>query len=95
MVADSSMNPLLKVTGKSKKIWQTTLDTLEKLHYNVVDENKTRYEATIQVNQNTYLLKLSADGKNNTLVVFTSDNTFADSAQAKALLDQIAQNWSA
>ena len=95
VVADSSMNPLLKVTGKSKKIWQTTLDTLEKLHYNVVDENKTRYEATIQVNQNTYLLKLSADGKNNTLVVFTSDNTFADSAQAKALLDQIAQNWSA
>lgn len=95
VVADSNMNPLLKVTGKSKKVWKTTLDTLEQLHYNVIDENKTRYEVTVQVNQQTYLLKLSAEGKNNTLVVFNTDNTFADSAQAKVLLDQIAQNWSA
>lgn len=95
VVADQQMNPLLKVTGKSEKIWQKTLDTLAKLNYNVVEQSKTRYEATVQVNQQTYLIKLSAEGKNNTIVVFNSDNTFADSAQAKILLDQISQNWSA
>lgn len=92
---DSTRNPLLKVSGKSDTIWQYTLATLSSLNYSVSGQNPTRYEATIQVNQKTYLLKLSAVGKENTLVLFNPDNSFADQAQAEELLGQIATNWPA
>lgn len=92
---DAKRNPLLKISGKSDTIWQYTLATLSSLNYSVTGQNPTRYEATIQVNQKTYLLKLSAVGKENTLVVFNPDNSFADQTQAEELLAQIAQNWPA
>lgn len=92
---DSKQNPLLKVTGKSDNIWQYTLATLSSFNYKIVDQNTTRYEATIQVNEQTYILKLSIAGKNCTLVVFNPDNSYADPAAATVLLQQIAQNWPA
>lgn len=95
VLVDGNQNPLLKVTGKSDRIWQYTLATLSSLNYSVISQSQTRYEATIKVDDHTYVLKLSAVGKTNTLVLFNPDNSFADQAKAKALLDQISQNWPA
>ena len=61
----------------------------------MISQSQTRYEATIKIDDHTYVLKLSAVGKTNTLVLFNPDNSFADQAKAKALLDQISQNWPA
>ena len=95
VIVDGNQNPLLKVTGKSDTIWQYTLATLSSLNYSVVSQSQTRYEATVKVDNQTYVLKLSAVGKTNTLVLFNPDNSFADQVKAKALLDQISQNWPA
>ncbi|MEB3754492.1 lipoprotein-34 precursor (NlpB) [Acinetobacter sp. MD2(2019)] len=95
VIVDGNQNPLLKVSGKSDTIWQYTLATLSSLNYSIVSQSQTRYEATIQVDNQNYVLKLAAVGKTNTLVLFNPDNSFADQAKAKALLDQISQNWPA
>ena len=95
VLVDGNQNPLLKVSGKSDTIWQYTLATLSSLNYNVISQSQTRYEATIKVDDHTYVLKLSVVGKTNTLVLFNPDGSFADQAKAKALLDQISQNWPA
>jgi hypothetical protein len=67
VLVDGNQNPLLKVTGKSDTIWQYTLATLSSLNYSVISQSQTRYEATIKVDDHTYVLKLSAVGKTNTL----------------------------
>ncbi|MEB3767389.1 lipoprotein-34 precursor (NlpB) [Acinetobacter sp. MD2] len=95
VIVDGNQNPLLKVNGKSDTIWQYTLATLSSLNYSIVSQSQTRYEATIKVGEQSYVLKLAAVGKTNTLVLFNPDNSFADQAKAKALLDQISQNWPA
>lgn len=95
VLLDGQQNPLLKVSGKPDTIWQYTLATLGNLNYKVIDQSRSNYEATIQVNDSTYIIKLSAVGKENTLVLFNPDNSFADSIKAKTLLDQISQNWPA
>ncbi|MFT4021293.1 MAG: lipoprotein-34 precursor (NlpB) [Acinetobacter sp.] len=95
VIVDGNQNPLLKVTGKSDTIWQYTLATLSSLNYNVTSQSQTRYEATVLVDNQPYVLKLSVVGKTNTLVLFSPDGNYADQNKAKALLDQISQNWPA
>ena len=64
------------------------------LNHSIVGQNKDRYEVTIQVDQQTYVLRLSPAGSSNTLAVFNPDNSFADREKAE-LLNQIYQNWPA
>jgi hypothetical protein len=47
------------------------------------------------VENQSYLLKLSTAGSNNTVALFKLDTTFADPAVATEVLTQISQNWPA
>ncbi|UBX52378.1 lipoprotein-34 precursor (NlpB) [Acinetobacter pseudolwoffii] len=95
LVTDGNLNPLLKINGNSATIWQYTLATLSSLNHSIVAQNKNRYEVTIRVDQQTYVLRLSSVGSSNNLAVFNADNSFADREKAAELLNQIYQNWPA
>lgn len=95
LVTDGNQNPLLKIDGNAATIWQYTLATLSSLNHSIVGQNKDRYEVAIQVDQQTYVLRLSPAGSSNTLAVFNPDNSFADREKAAELLNQIYQNWPA
>ena len=92
LVTDGNLNPLLKIDGNSATIWQYTLATLSSLNHSIVAQNKNRYEVTIRVDQQTYVLRLSSVGSSNNLAVFNADNSFADREKAAELLNQIYQN---
>ena len=94
-VVDGNQNPLLKIDGNSATIWQYTLATLSSLNYSIVGQSKNRYEATIKVDQQIYVLRLTSVGSSNNLAVFNADNSFADKEKAAELLTQIYQNWPA
>lgn len=95
LVMDGNQNPLLKIDGNPATIWQYTLATLSSLNHSIVGQSKDRYQVTIKVDQQTYVLRLSPAGSSNTLAVFNPDNSFADREQAAELLNQIYQNWPA
>ncbi|WP_313585373.1 lipoprotein-34 precursor (NlpB) [Acinetobacter variabilis] len=95
LVTDGNQNPLLKIDGNAATIWQYTLATLSSLNHSIVGQNKDRYEVAIQIDQQTYVLRLSPAGSSNTLAVFNPDNSFADREKAAELLNQIYQNWPA
>ena len=95
LVTDGNLNPLLKIDGNSATIWQYTLATLSSLNHSIVAQNKNRYEVTIRVDQQTYVLRLSSVGSSNNLAVFNADNSFAAPEKATELLTQIYQNWPA
>lgn len=95
LVRDGNQNPLLKIDGNSATIWQYTLATLSSLNYSIVGQSKNRYEATIKVDQQIYVLRLTSVGSSNNLAVFNADNSFADQEKAADLLAQIYQNWPA
>ena len=95
LVTDGNLNPLLKIEGNSATIWQYTLATLSSLNHSIVAQSKNRYEVTIKVDQQTYVLRLSSVGSSNNLAVFNADNSFADREKAAELLNQIYQNWPA
>ncbi|WP_374666839.1 lipoprotein-34 precursor (NlpB) [Acinetobacter sp.] len=95
LVTDGNKNPLLKIDGNSATIWQYTLATLSSLNHTVVGQSKNRYEVTVKVDQQTYILRLASAGSSNTLAVFNADNSFADQEKAAELLAQIYQNWPA
>jgi len=95
LVVDGNQNPLLKVNGASATAWQYTLATLSSLNYQVVSKADHGYEATIQIDKQNYLLKLSTAGTSNTIALFKLDTTFADPAVATEVLTQISQNWPA
>ena len=94
-VVDGNQNPLLKIDGNSATIWQYTLATLSSLNYSIVGQSKNRYEATIKVDQQIYVLRLTSVGSSNKLAVFNADNSFADQEKAADPLAQIYQNWPA
>lgn len=95
LVTDGNLNPLLKIEGNSATIWQYTLATLSSLNHSIVAQSKNRYEVTIKVDQQIYVLRLSSVGSSNNLAVFNADNSFADREKAAELLNQIYQNWPA
>lgn len=95
LVMDGNKNPLLKVEGPTAAAWQYTFATLSSLNYQVISQASNGYEATIKVGDQNYLLKLSAVGSNNTIALFKLDTTFADTAVATEVLNQIYQNWPA
>ncbi|HAB43909.1 MAG TPA: lipoprotein-34 precursor (NlpB) [Acinetobacter sp.] len=95
LVTDGNQNPLLKIDGNAATIWQYTLATLSSRNHSIVGQNKDRYEVAIQIDQQTYVLRLSPAGSSNTLAVFNPDNSFADREKAAELLNQIYQNWPA
>lgn len=95
LLTDGNGNPLIKVEGNSDTIWQYTLATLSSLNVNVVSKGKNTPEATLKIDDQTYVLKLNAVGSTNTLAVFNANNTFADKDKAAELLTQISQNWPA
>lgn len=95
LLVDGNKNPLLKVEGSSTVVWQYTLATLGSLNYKVVKQAENGYEATIRVDDQNYVLKLSAVGSNNTVALFKLDTTFADPTVATEVLTQIHQNWPA
>ncbi len=92
---DGNQNPLIKVEGNSATIWQYTLATLSSLNHTIVGQSKNRYEVTVKVDQQTYVLRLSSVGSSNNIAVFNADNSFADKEKAADLLAQIYQNWPA
>ena len=94
-IVDGNQNPLLKMEGEAGEIWQYTLATLSSLNYSVVSQSKDRYEASIKVDGQTLLLKLTSLGSTQTLAVFNADSSFADKEIAAQLLTQIYQNWPA
>ena len=95
LLVDGNKNPLLKVEGSSTAVWQYTLATLGSLNYKVVKQAENGYEATIRVDDQNYVLKLSAVGPSNTVALFKLDTTFADPTVATEVLTQIHQNWPA
>lgn len=95
LLVDGNQNPLLKVEGNSATIWQYTLATLSSLNHTIVGQSKNRYEVTVKVDQQTYVLRLSSVGSSNNIAVFNADNSFADKEKAAELLTQIYQNWPA
>ncbi len=64
---------------------------MSKLHFTTKHAN----EATVKIDNSTYVLKLNSVGSSNTLAVFNADNSFADKEKAAELLTQIYQNWPA
>lgn len=95
MLSDGNKNPLLNIQGQSAEVWQYTLATLSSLNYKVSRQNPNKFEATIQVDNKTYVLKLNQVGTTNSLAVYNADNSFADQSVAADLLAQIYQNWPA
>ncbi|MEJ2898347.1 lipoprotein-34 precursor (NlpB) [Acinetobacter sp. NS-4] len=95
LVRDGNQNPLLKIDGNSATIWQYTLATLSSLNHTIVGQSKNRYEVTIKVDQQIYVLRLTSVGASNNIAVFNADNSFADKEKAAELLTQIYQNWPA
>lgn len=95
LVRDGNQNPLLKIDGNSATIWQYTLATLSSLNHTIVGQSKNRYEVTIKVDQQVYVLRLTSVGTSNNIAVFNADNSFADQEKAAELLTQIYQNWPA
>ncbi len=93
LVTDGNKNPLLKVDGNTTEIWQYTKATLSTLNYNIIAQGSN--QATIKVNDNTYVLKLTGVGSSHTLALFNVDNTFASPDMAAEVLNQIYQNWPA
>ena len=95
LVVDGNKNPLLKIEGATANAWQYTFATLSSLNYKVVSQAENGYEATIKIDDKSYILKLSAVGSNNTVALFNTDTTFADPTVATEVLTQIYQNWPA
>ena len=95
LVTDGNLNPLLKIDGNSATIWQYTLATLSSLNHSIVGQSKNSYEVTVKIDQQIYVLRLTAAGSSNNLAVFNADNTFADKEKSAELLTQIYQNWPA
>ncbi|WP_312966807.1 lipoprotein-34 precursor (NlpB) [Acinetobacter gerneri] len=95
LITDGSGNPLIKVDGNSATIWQYTLATLTSLNHTIVGKSKNANEATVKINNQIYVVKLTSVGASNTLAVFNADNSFADKSKATELLTQIYQNWPA
>ena len=95
LIIDGNKNPLLKIEGNSATIWQYTLATLRSLNHQIVGQSKNGYEATIKIDQQVYVLRLTAVGSSNNLAVFNADNSFAAPEKATELLTQIYQNWPA
>ncbi|OTR90910.1 lipoprotein-34 precursor (NlpB) [Acinetobacter pittii] len=93
LVTDGNKNPLLKVDGNTAEIWQYTKATLSTLNFNIIAQGSN--QATIKVNDNTYVLKLTGVGSSHTLTLFNVDNTFASPDVAAEVLNQIYQNWPA
>lgn len=93
LVTDGNKNPLLKVDGNTAEIWQYTKATLSTLNFNIISQGSN--QATIKVNDNTYVLKLTGVGSSHTLALFNVDNTFASPDVAAEVLNQIYQNWPA
>lgn len=93
LVTDGNKNPLLKVDGNTAEIWQYTKATLSTLNFNIIAQSSN--QATIKVNDNTYVLKLTGVGSSHTLALFNVDNTFASPDVAAEVLNQIYQNWPA
>ncbi|SEL58188.1 lipoprotein-34 precursor (NlpB) [Acinetobacter sp. DSM 11652] len=95
LLTDGNGNPLIKIDGNSATIWQYTIATLSSLNYNFVNQPKNPHSATIQVDGESLVLKLTSVGSSHTLAVFTPTNAFADKQKAASLLTQIYQNWPA
>lgn len=93
LLTDGNQNPLLKIDGNSDTIWQYTLATLSSLNQNIVGQSKNRYEVTLKIDQQIYVLRLTSVGSSHNLAVFNADNSFADKEKAAELLTQIYQNW--
>lgn len=93
LVTDGNKNPLLKVDGNTAEIWQYTKATLSTLNFDIIAQGSN--QATIKVNDNTYVLKLTGVGSSHTLALFNVDNTFASPDVAAEVLNQIYQNWPA
>lgn len=94
-LVDGSQNPMLNIEGQATTVWQYTLATLSSLNYKVLSQSPSKYEVTVDINGNTYLLRLIPVGNGNNLAVFNPDNSHADQQISADLLAQIYQNWPA
>jgi uncharacterized lipoprotein len=95
MLVDSNQNPALRIEGPATAVWQYTLATLSSLNYKVLSQSPSKYEVTVQIDGNIYLLRLLPVGNSNNLVVFNPDNSYADPQASADLLAQVYQNWPA
>lgn len=95
LVKDGNGNPLIKIDGKSATIWQYTVATMNSLNHPLINANKNGTEASFNVGESTYVVKLTSVGTSNNIAVFNTDGSFADPEKAADLLAQIYQNWPA
>jgi uncharacterized lipoprotein len=95
LLTDGNQNPLLNIQGTSSEVWQYTVATLGSLNHKILSQNAKQYAVTIQIEQSTYVVKLTPVGINNSLAVYNADGSFAEKAIAADLLAQIYQNWPA
>lgn len=94
-VSDGNLNPLLKIDGDTKQVWQYTLAALSALNYKVLEQSKDSMQVMIQFKEQRYLVRLNSIGSSNHLAILNRDNSFADHQVAADLLIQIYQNWPA
>ena len=94
-LVDDKQNPALRIDGQATAVWQYTLATLSSLNYKALSQSPNKYEVTVQINGNIYVLRLLPVGNSNNLVVFNPDNSYADQQISADLLAQIYQNWPA
>lgn len=93
LLSDGNGNPLIKIDGNADTVWQYASATLSSLNINVVA--KGSQQATLNIDGETFVLKLNSVGATNTLAVFDAKNNFADKEKSAELLTQIYQNWPA
>ena len=93
LLSDGNQNPLLQIQGSPAEVWQYTVATLSILNYKVLSQSN--YQANIQVDNKTYVLKLNTVGTSNHLALYNPDNSFVAPSEAADLLAQIYQNWPA
>lgn len=95
LLKDGNGNSLIKIEGNTDTIWQYTLATLSSLNINVATKGKKTSEATVKIDGENYVLKLTSVGSSHTLALFDVKNNFADQIKAADFLTQIYQNWPA
>ncbi|GAC1379210.1 MAG: hypothetical protein NVS3B3_17760 [Aquirhabdus sp.] len=95
LVIDGNGYPIIKVSGDASKIWDIINRTLSVANVNITARNAAASRFDVVIDKVTYQLRLGRIGNVTTIILQKADDSLADKAIAKELLERITQNWSA
>lgn len=95
LVIDGNGYPIIKVSGDASKIWDIINRTLSVANVDVTKRNAAASRFDVVIDKVTYQLRLGRIGNVTTIILQKADDSLADKAIAKELLERITQNWSA